>query len=245
MTSEHTLCRICQKPYNVHPLGTKNDYALESCKHCGSVTANPFPTLEQINALYEEIQPQITHVQSHENEQLRIKKMLLKLGNDLGGKRFLDVACRQGYGIKAAHLLGMKAYGIDQHSFFVDFAQSKYPPDMFKHITVQNYAATSPEKFDYIMAEHTFCEQVDIDGYVAALASLVKPGGIVYIKDIDGNHWNLPRSLSDVPQIDPPLSFIFPSKAGMEDLLARHNLRIQKMFFSWKPFLRIFAERIA
>ncbi|MBI1216874.1 MAG: methyltransferase domain-containing protein [Alphaproteobacteria bacterium] len=241
---EEKKCRLCLQPFVPYPLGTKNDYDLEACKACGSVMANPYPTQELLDNFYGEIQPQVTHLPNRDSEVLRIKKTLLQMLPVTTNKRFLDVAARQGYGVKAAHILGMKAFGIDSHSFYTEFAQSKYPPDMFQNISVQDYAATDPEKYDIVLAELCFNEQPDLEAYTASLASLVKPGGLIYINEVDGNHWNLPRNFDNFPYIDPPISFLFPSKSGMEALLGRYNLRIQKMFFTWKPFMRMFVERI-
>jgi SAM-dependent methyltransferase len=242
--SDEKTCLICKKPFIPYVLGTKNDFSFESCRACGSVICTPMPTKKELEDFYREVEPQVTHLPNHNGEVLRIKKALMKLGNDLAGKRFLDVAARQGYGVKAAHLLSMKPFGIDEHDFFINFAQSKYPADMFKNISVVDYAETAPEKYDFVLAEQSFSEQPELEPYVAALSSLVKPGGLIYLEEVDGNHWNIPRSVENWDYADPPINFVFPSKSGMEDLLARHNLHIQKIFFTWKPVMRMIVQRL-
>lgn len=236
-------CLICKKPFFPYPMGEKNGCILHACKNCGSVMTEPLITRDELEAYFASIDPQITHVPDPAREIIDMKDRIVKISPELKGKRFLDVAARQGYAIKAAHLQGMKVYGIDAHDFFIRFAQEKYPPDLFQNISVQDYAATDPEKYDIAFALETFCEQPDPEGFVAGLARLVKPGGLLYIEEVDGNSFNLPRNFANWSYVDPPLNFLYMSKRGMEAILNRHGFQIQKMFFTWRPLMRLIAVR--
>ncbi len=236
-------CRICRKPFYPYPMGEKNGTILQACKNCGTVMAEPFVTQDELDAYFASIDPQITHVADPAREIIDMKSRITRITKDLTGKRFIDVSARQGYAVKAANLLGMKPYGIDSHAFFTEFAQAKYPPELFQNSSVIDYAATDPEKYDIGLAIETFCEQPDPDAYTAGLARLIKPGGLIYIEEVDGNNFNLPRNFANWGYVDPPINFLYLSKKGMEALLGRHGFTIQKMFFTWRPMMRFIAVR--
>lgn len=236
-------CRICLQPFFPYPMGEKNGCVLLACKNCGTVMTDPFVTQEELDTYFTSVDPQITHVPDPAREIIDMKNRIVKISPELKGKRFLDVSCRQGYAVKAAKLQGMEPLGIDSHDFFIRFAQEKYPPDYFKHISVQDYAASDPEKYDIGFALEAFCEQPDPEGYVAGLARLIKPGGLLYIEEVDGNSFNLPRNFASWIYVDPPINFLYMSKKGMQAILGRHGFQIQKMFFTWRPLMKLIAVR--
>lgn len=224
-------------------MGEKNGCILLACSVCGSVMTDPFITQEELDVFFMEVAPQITHVPDPAREIIDMKERLYKISKELEGKRFIDVGCRQGYAVKAAQLQNMVPFGIDSHEFFIQFAQEKYPPDLFKHSNMPDFAESDPEKFDIAMALECFCEQPDPDAFVAGLSRIVKPGGLLYIEEVDGNNFNLPRNFANWAYVDPPLNFLYISKKGMEAILTRHGFRIQKMFFTWRPMMRLIAVR--
>jgi len=233
-----TICRICLKPFAGFPLGEKNGYTFEACKACGSVTTHPWPTQADIDKFFGDIQPEIVHAPNPQGRINRIKKLLQKLTPNHAGRRFLDVCTRQGYAVLAAKELGFQAHGIDSHDFCISFAKDKYDPHLFEHISVQDYAAKGGQA-EFIYVTEGFCEQTDPEGYAAALAKILAPGGMIYLEEPDGNHIRLPASFPRWAFADPPLNFSYISKKGMYILLARHGLKVQKKFFAWEPFMRL------
>lgn len=243
MSNEEQKCIICRQVFHPYPMGEKNGTMLMACKACGTVMTEPFVTQDELDAYFASVDPQITHVPDPAGEIIDMKDRIVKMGRDLKGKRFIDVGARQGYAVKAANLLGMKPYGIDSHEFFTRFAQEKYPPELFQHSSLADYAATDPEKYDIGFALECFCEQPDPDAFTAGLARVMKPGGKVYIEEVDGNSFNLPRNFANWAYVDPPINFLYLSKKGMEALLTRHGFIIQKMFFTWRPLMRLIAVK--
>src|SRR5690349_10421990 len=107
---ETKRCRICQKPFNEYQLGQKNAYSLVACQDCGSISAEPWPTPEVVTKAYGDIQPEVVHVPYPDAEIKHRKKLFAGIMPGSGhGKKFLDVACRQGYGVLAAKELGFEA----------------------------------------------------------------------------------------------------------------------------------------
>lgn len=243
MAEEKKTCRICLQPSFDFPMGEKNGHRLVACRACGSVATDPWPTQKEIDDLYGEIQPEAVHLPNPEREISHIKKLLTGMAVQHAGRRFLDVSCRHGYGVMAAKELGFqKVHGIDSHGFYISFAKDRYPAELFEHVTLQEYAARG-EQAEVIYAADSFCEQVDPDGYMAALAKTLTPGGSLYIHEPDGNHFRLPRKFDRWAAVEPPLFFSFLSVRGMEILLKRHGLKIQKKFFCWSPVMRLLVSK--
>lgn len=239
MTASAKTCRICLKtPMSEHPMGEKNGYRLVACHDCGSIGAEPWPTTEALSQFYGEIQPEVVHIPNPQKEIASIKNLLAKHMPNAAGKRFLDVSSRQGYGVVAAKDMGFKAHGIDSHEFFIAFAKDKYDPALFELSTVQDYA-TRGLQADFIYVAEAFCEQPDPDGYAAALAKILAPGGKIYLHEPDGNHLRLPMSFTNWRFVYPPMNFSYLSGKGMRALLARHGLKVEKKYLTWAPFLRM------
>jgi hypothetical protein len=236
-------CKVCKKPFISYSMGDKNGFKLIACKACGSVMVDPWMTQDELDAYFGQVQPQITHLPDPDEEIKRMEDRLRKVVRDPQGKKFVDVAARQGYGVQAARAANMTAIGIDSHDFFAKFAQDIYGPDNFKHVSLQDYAASDPPKADIVFAIETFCEQADLEGFTAGLARLVAPGGSIYIEEVDGNNFNLPRNFTEWSYVEPPLNFVYLSKRGLTSLLNRHGLHVQKMFFTWQPIMRLIAAK--
>jgi len=235
-------CRICRLPFHGYPMGEKNGYQLTACKSCGSVMADPWLTPEELDKFFGDIQPEIVHLANPEARIAELKKLLRKSAGDAAGRRFLDISCRQGYAVIAARELGFQARGIDPHAFFIDFAKDKYDARLFEHVSVPDYAARN-EQADVIFSIESFCEQVDPEGYMAALSKIIAPGGVLYLQEPDGNSIHLPKNFSGWAFVDPPLNFSYFSEKGMTALLTRHGFKIRKKFFTWGPFMRLLAVK--
>jgi len=241
--TQHEKCRICNGAFSALSMGEKNGYRLIACRSCGSVMADPWPTREDVEKLYADIQPEITHQPKFEIIIANTKKTITKVCNGKPeGTTFLDVGCRQGYAVNAAQSLDMKAKGIDSFDFFIRFSKEKYPSLDTDCMTAMDYAATG-QQADVIYASETFCEQNDPDAYTAALAKILAPGGFLYIEEPNGNAFNVPAKFANWGFVDPPLNFLYVSKTGIEKMLARHGLKITRSYFTWSPFMRLLVTK--
>jgi SAM-dependent methyltransferase len=235
-------CRICLLPFDEFSMGEKNGYKLIACKACGSVMADPWPTQADLDKFFGDVQPEIVHLPDPGAEVTRLKGLIQKVSGPGLGRKYLDVSCRQGYSVIAAKSIGFHAHGIDPHDFFIEFAKDRHDTTLFEHVSVQSYAARN-EHADVIFSVESFCEQPDPEGYMAALAKILNPGGVMYIQEPDGNSFHLPKNFPSWAFVDPPLNFVYFSKKGMEALLARHGLKIRKSLFTWAPFIRLIVVK--
>ncbi len=241
--NQKRLCPICRQPFNPYPMGNKDGYDFVACRACGSAMVDPPVTQEEQDRFYVEAEPQATHVPDPAGQIAYFRKQIQHImPGDLQGKRLLDVACRQGYGVQAARDVGMQAQGIDTHEFLVRFAQEKYGQARFALMNPREYADSQPPA-DLVFCAAGFSETTDPDALAASLSRCVAPGGIAYIEEADGNSMNTPRQFARWPFAAPPINMFYPSKKGMQQLLARHGLRVEKIFFNWRPMMRIVARK--
>lgn len=222
------------------PMGDRDGYAFFGCPACGSVYIDPWIEKDEQEKFYGEIQPQITHVPNPTGEIKDLGKKFKKmLPAGATGKRFLDVSCRNGYAVMAAKELGFEQpRGIDAHEFFIEFAQKTYGSDPFTQVSAPEYAAQGHQA-EFIFARECICEQTEPDAFVAALSKMLTPGGMLYIEEPDGNHFNTPRQFGNWETVFPPMNLAYYSKKGMTVLLKRHGLKVKKTFFSWRPLMKL------
>lgn len=239
-------CRVCQGDFVPHPMGSKNNWSFVACKLCGSVMVDPWPTTDELEQYFADIQPEVVHRPDYLGQIAAAKKEISKIIRDPAGKTFLDPCCRYGYAVEAAWELGMKQpLGTDPHDFFHRFGQQKYPSHQFLHSSAETLATDNAHKgkYDLIYLQEAFCESLDPNALAAAIAALLAPGGKAYIEEPDGNHFNVPKDFTRWAFVDPPFNFLYISKNGMQKLLSRHGLKIEKTYFSWRPALRMIVTR--
>lgn len=243
MTETHKdKCPICHKDFVPLFLGEKNDYTLEACRACGSAMVRPWMTDEKREQYFGEIEPQITHTPNPDRDIELRKKIIQRVMPNPSGKKFLDICSQNGYTVIAAKQLGMQSYGIDEHEFFVEFARSRYGEELFENTSAKEFAETHAGEYDFIYALEAFSLQTHPDELAAAMAKLLKPGGIIYIEEPDGNHWNLPGKFTVWPVVFPPINFVYLSRKGLIGLLKRHGLAVAKQFWSWYPFSKFIVK---
>lgn len=239
-------CIICHGPYQPYDLGDKDGYRLLSCRACGSIIVDPWPTEEALEKFYGDIQPEAVHATSPDamiNTAVKILGKALPApapGKDL----LLDVSAQRGYTVAAALKMGWKAVGLNQHEFLHRFATGAYG-DYFVESDLVTFAAEVTDKFNVIVVTNAFTQARDPDAFAAALESLLAPGGMIYIEEPDGNHFNTPRDVAGWSLVEPPITCAIPSKKGLTKLLARHGLGIKHSFFTWlRPMVRAQVVRL-
>ena len=236
-----TSCIVCQGNFTPYALGDKDGYRFISCRACGSVLTDPWPTQETLDKYYGDIQPEAVHAANPEALITNATKILGKsLPEPVAGKdMLLDINAQRGYNTAAARKLGWKAVGLNAQEFLHRFASENYGGNNFVHSDLIAFAAQTTDKFNVIIAINAFSETRQLDAFTAALASLLAPGGMIYLEEPDGNHFNTPRDFAGWAMVEPPITSVILSKKGLSKLLARHGLVIKHAFFTWlRPFVR-------
>lgn len=100
-----------------------------------------------------------------------------RLGIDLRGKRVLDFGCGKGVAVSELVAAGVDAYGVDNAPGEIAIAQSKVGE---RCVLAENAFPWPDDHFDYVTANQVFEHVVDLDGAIAEVARVVKPGGRVF-----------------------------------------------------------------
>ncbi|WP_373085863.1 bifunctional 2-polyprenyl-6-hydroxyphenol methylase/3-demethylubiquinol 3-O-methyltransferase UbiG [Sneathiella sp.] len=110
---------------------------------------------------------------------------LLKPFKDL---RFLDIGCGGGLLCEPMARLGATIVGADAAEKNIQVASvhaEKAGLDIdYRHMTAEDMARDG-EKFDVILNMEVIEHVADVDGFVAACAALLKPGGIMFIATLN------------------------------------------------------------
>lgn len=241
--SSASICKACRAPHNAATsLGIKNGFELRPCAECGSVTVDPFPTIEQLIEFYQSYKGSVNYRAKEQKKIRRARRRIQRLMRYTKGRRFLDVGCNYGFTVKAALDLGLDAKGIDIDDVAVKQSVQSFGVGKFETISVEDYARNGG-RADIIYSSEVIEHVHDPDGFVKALADILVDDGIAYLTTPQAGHWRVPRNFTQWDQVMPPEHITYFSREGLTRLLAKHGLRVEKFSFTLKPNIRVIARR--
>ncbi len=220
-------------------IGHKNGYSLLKCPSCGTITVDPFPTVEQLIAFYQSYQGSTDYQSKKDKKIRRASRRLKRLARLAPGKKFLDVGCNYGFTVKAALDLGLGAHGIDIDGTAVAAITDMFGAQYFTVIPVQDYTGKADMVYTSEVIEHV----PDPDGFVEAIARILNTNGVLYLTTPDGGHWNKPKDFTQWTDCMPPEHITYFTRKGIRHLLEKHGLQVEKFFFNWKPGIRLIARK--
>jgi ubiquinone/menaquinone biosynthesis C-methylase UbiE len=157
------------------------------------------------------IDPRIYHV-----------RLILEYFGDLNGKRVLDVGCGKG---RFARVLGERFPGSTIVAFDLSEAMLRRVPAGTECCAGSMTALPfQSEAFDFAYATESLEHAVDIDGAVAEMCRVVKPGARIVIIDKNVEQWGRLKT--------PEWEKWFGNKQ-LEALLARHCRRVSSRPISY------------
>lgn len=157
------------------------------------------------------IDPRILHV-----------RVILQTFGDLAGKRVLDAGCGKG---RFARVLQQEHPAARIHAMDIALAMLSHVHAPLApcagSLTALPYAANA---FDALYATESLEHAVDIDGAVAELCRVVKPGGRIVIIDKNKDHWG---------RLQTPEWERWFGQRELEDKLKRHCRRVESRLISY------------
>jgi 2-polyprenyl-6-hydroxyphenyl methylase/3-demethylubiquinone-9 3-methyltransferase len=122
----------------------------------------------------------------HAMNPIRVAWILERLGNPRG-LRLLDVGCGAGLASEALAQAGAEVLGIDAAPEAIAAARAHAPAGLALtyRATAPENLATEGEKFDAITALEVIEHVADRPAFCAALATLLKPGGKLFVSTIN------------------------------------------------------------
>lgn len=116
--------------------------------------------------------------------------------------RWLDVGCSAGFVVKAATEVGFEAFGVDIEADGIAYGRDTLGLSRLACgvLEDQHYPAGH---FDVISAYDVIEHVPDLNRFVAELARILAPGGVIDIGTPDIGHWRVPRELAQWNELKP------------------------------------------
>jgi len=135
-------CKACHNALNARcSVGRKNDYDLLVCPACGTVTVDPFPTIEDLEKFYQAYKDKANYRAKEKKKVRRSLRRIKRMIRLAPGKRFLDVGCNYGFAVMAALKLGLDAHGIDIDSAAIASDKEVIGEKYFSLAPVEEFAS--------------------------------------------------------------------------------------------------------
>lgn len=242
-TNGDIRCRGCLGR-GLLPVGHKDGFDLLRCIDCKTVIVNPYPGDDELAQFYKNYF-MTGNYQSKKDSKIRrglgrVKRMLRA---NPPGKKFLDIGCSIGCVVEAAQRLGLASKGIDLDSDAIEAACLRIGAACaFEAVPVQALAARG-EKFDMVYISEVVEHVNAPEEFIAAVAQVMNPGGVLYLTAPDGGHFAVPKNFSGWKMVTPPNHLTWFSRDGITRLLTRHGLTVEKFQIAIKPGLKVFARK--
>ncbi len=219
---------------------------LFSCGDCGTVFMHPLPTAEEVTRIYDDTYDGATtgYFAKVEKKIRRSRRRMRYLSRFVQGGAFLDIGCNGGFMVEAARERGFDAHGLDIDGVSIAYARRHYPNNTFFHGTIENFAAV-PEapRFDFVYCSEVIEHLPDAQGFAAAVAGLLRPGGVFFVTTPDTSHWRRPRDLPAWDAFCPPSHCIYFNPGSLRLLLERHGLRVVRRRLALKPGIKLICRK--
>ena len=150
----------------------KSSYKIYRCTNCGFRFVDPLPTVEELNAYYKRNQS-VPYLSKADAKIARTMKRIKRYMKLAPGKKFLDVGCNLGTGVKAADKLGLDAHGVDIDEESLEFAATFVPTARFHAGDISDMPAEWGN-FDYVYSSEMIEHLPDAHAYFDALSKRMK-----------------------------------------------------------------------
>ena len=223
--------------------GMARDYRLAKCGDCATVFVSPMPSDDVLTAFYSGYKKNARYF-GKKDKKVRRAKLRLRFLPVRRGMCFLDVGCNAGFAVAAALQRNLDAHGIDIDREAIEAAQTWLPPERFKALSIEEYAAQG-HRADMVYSSEVLEHVPNPDGFVGALSQVLRPGGWVYITCPDAGHFRRPRNFTDWKEVRPPEHLIYYTRDGLRRLFARHGFASFWFRPHLKPSHRMLARKRA
>lgn len=233
------VCPVCDSERS-EPFAVHDGISLFACGACGTVYMFPLPDPAAARAL--STGAFTDYFRKADKKMRRARGRMRGLARCVSEGRFLDVGCSGGFMVEAARARGFDAWGLDVDPVAIDYARSHYPENTYVLGPVEGLEAPAGG-FDLIYSSEVIEHVPDVNGFVAALARLLRPGGILFVTTPDISHWRRPRKLEAWDGFRPPGHCIYFRPSSLRYLLERHGLEVLRKRAAWKPGIKMIARR--
>jgi len=239
---QHLDCPVCAGQTFTH-LFEKAGEPFVKCNDCGLLMINPRPVFEQVLETYDQDYSK-KYAKKIDTKRRRAKKFVSRIRSFVTQGRWLDVGCSAGFIVEAAQNAGFEAHGVEIEPWGVEYAQAELKLQNVRQGFLDQQAYPDAQ-FDVITVYEVIEHVPDLNAFVAELARLLKPDGVIEIRTPDVGHWRTPKPLQDWDAVLPSEHLYYFSRVTLARLLTKHGLDNLRWGFNFKPGLRVYARRKA
>lgn len=238
-------CPVCSSD-NHSEIGYKDGWRWVQCDECALAYMDPLPSDKELKAFYDRYPANKKNVKNSARKVNRFKRKLWLVQHFVKSPHgdSLDIGCNTGFAVEAARQLGFRANGIDLSSEAIELARELYPDCMFDNATVEEYARRGRE-FDLVSCSEVIEHLNALDGFLAGLSALVKPGGALYLTTPDAGHFRVPKDFLSWPDVSPPEHVMLFRKTHIQELFDRMGFDIRLFIPMLKPSIRVIGVKRA
>ncbi len=212
------------------------------CADCGQVVVERMPPDDALAAYYQSYPSSPSYAAKAQKKILRARRRIRRLRRLVPSGRFLDIGCNLGFAVEAARQLGFAATGIEVDTDAVATARRQFPECEFEAATAGAFAETGRD-FDLLYCAEVIEHLSRVRPFAAALARLVRPGGVLYLTTPDAGHWAVPRDFVSWNEVKPPEHLRWFTKRALGRLFGDAGFEIARFKWSLKPGIRMIAIR--
>lgn len=234
-------CPVCSS-INKTEIGEKDGWHLVRCSDCALNYLKTMPTQAQLDEYYAKYYLIEKNTKNNARKISRFKRRIFPLSLLANGKKFLDIGCSTGFAVEAAHQLGFEATGIDVGEGAIEVAKKEFPHNEFHHMTCQQLAEQTTDKFDFIFCAEVIEHLDDPHSFVASIRKMLNDDGLLYLTTPDAGHFKVPKNILNWYDTIPPEHTMLYTKNTMKQLLAMHGLNVKFFMPMIKPSMRFIAR---
>jgi 2-polyprenyl-3-methyl-5-hydroxy-6-metoxy-1,4-benzoquinol methylase len=222
--------------------------SLYQCVACALVWLDPMPDAEGVKGMYDDAYAGATAgyfskvPQKLARSRGRVRAVVRLLSGAASGKSFLDIGANGGFMAEAAREAGFDAVGIEPDPASVAYARANYPRITVVQGLLED-ADLGGRQFDVAYCSEVIEHSTDCNRFAARLASVLRPGGLLYLTTPDIGHWRRPKDLARWDGFAPPAHCLYFTPRNLAMLLERHGFEVVRRRFAWKPGIKIIARR--
>lgn len=223
-------------------------HSLYRCHGCGLVYLDPLPDDKLLADLYTDPYAGATEgffrkvPAKTRRARIRVRALTRYLKDGPRGLRFLDVGCTGGFVPEEARKAGFEAWGIDPDASAIAYAKKHYPGVHAVHGRLES-GALGDALFDMVYCSEVIEHVPDCNRFVALLARLTRPGGLLYVTTPDIGHWRRPRDVTKWDAFFPPSHCLYFNPRTLIRLLESHGFTVLHRRWAWKPGIKVIARR--
>ena len=251
--STETRCQVCDST-DCPALIAKGQWHYRRCGNCGLVFLSPMLTDAALSDLYANPDSGGTraYFRKEASKLRRARGRVRHLsGAMVGGTKarlFRDIGCSGGFMTQAALQAGFTTWGIDPDGDAVAHAEAHYPGAIYRTGGLiefsEDYLSQGHRLFDAAYCSEVLEHVPDANAFMAAVSSLMAPGGVLYLTTPDIGHWRRPKNLLHWDVFTPPHHCLFFSMNNLRQLFSRNGLEIYKRQWAFKPGLKVLARKV-